>query len=775
MEIDSADTVSIDSLSLSVRVLSEFRDKLKGKINKDVQEINSHPHAKTGQFIDNINESARNNSNSATKVLAQRLDDKSTEELEKFLSALKLHVVSLDPDNYFHILKDPREHAQLVSIVAQHERDQSITGDMFRCSSLKENQRHKQISALSRGFYVLIPRGEAENQLNILKEVFGADCAPTPRDPTLLTSLTKGTLLNYLKSLKDFKDLSLPHIDDLWECIAAPLEGRPVSWQRFRDIYTSLPGTCESTRLHHMKIEDAMSQSLCKLHVVNELFAEDYFDPAYSSPNSAAQSEKRIEELTSKLKEQEKTLLSKKYIADKQLAAAVRANDLSKSEVAMIENFQRKVIEVRKSLEDIEMAEFGLFMSAKHDVTQMRKTASSLSKIKEAEASMFKMAHTSKQALGVCGADPLPGASTEQVKVKLDQISTTLKSKFTVLKATSASLCNQSSTQSHLIEMCIEICMLEVSIIELRLLIAEQELNVESTTELRSHGSVHYHFEKDSGCLQLEGVFARGNELIHDDDDYESEMIIVSEFHPGLFVHAQNWVYISNHEMQQGRFAKELMHGLYCFVTHPELADLAQLGKPFDKLVALMHASIPGRSVNTHEYYHAKRKAFTFFEVHHDGHSFHDARVCKLRDNTKPEDKSSRLVSYVAWHHHHHFDGRHHLNHLLHEDNRHQTSETQGTTVSIIDDDSASDSESDDSDDENGVSKKIGAAAQWSYEEDDTCIHLRGNFAVEQTPRELFEKPKRVVDGHRMSFYLNLGIPVFAGRQGRWIFYSKEE
>ena len=310
-----------------------------------------------------------------------------------------------------------------------------------------------------------------------------------------------------------------------------------------------------------------------------------------------------------------------------------------------------------------------------------------------------------------------------------------------------------------------------------RLEIAEQELDTCASCKLRSHGKIRYHLLKDesnsrskSSTVQIEGVFVRDEEKVHDDDDYETEIVTVSGFRPDKFVSARNWIFISDHDMDHNKFSKDLTAGLYCFILRSSDSSdaLMQLGAAAKQDVALMHASIQNREVSDAEYHQAKRGAFLFFEVRHSGLTFHDSRMCKPL--AADSGASGDVASFAAWHDHHGHYGRLHLNHGLSGD-----ALSGGKAAVAGHEDIGSDSDSDeDSEDDGQESQKIGADAQWSYKEDETGIHLRGNFAKELSPRELFQVPSRPVVGHRMSFHLNLGVPAWNGMLGKWICFTRD-
>ena len=128
------------------------------------------------------------------------------------------------------------------------------------------------------------------------------------------------------------------------------------------------------------------------------------------------------------------------------------------------------------------------------------------------------------------------------------------------------------------------------------------------TSKLCSQGKIRYHLEKSS--LEFEGVFTRDNEIVHDDDDYETEVIKIGIFRPNKFSNAQNWIYISDHEMDQKRFTKELVPGLYCFFLKSQDQDLTKLGTAAEQEIALMHAKVKVAALSMMDY-QAKR-AFLF-------------------------------------------------------------------------------------------------------------------------------------------------------------------
>jgi hypothetical protein len=776
---------SIDNLSARVRILTACRNELVAKIARDVRAMRATVHAKVAEGAEDASVAAEdqgkqgNKKNAAT--LAARLDGYSTAQLVDFLAALKVHVVRLDPNNFFHILEDSREHRQILSRVDHHERDHSLTGDMFACGGRLKSSRPKKAPQLNKGWYVLMPRGKAEYQVRVLQRVFGADCAVTPRDPALLKSLTRGTLLLYLKSLKDFGKEGLTDIDDLWEVISGPLDGRPVTWQRFRDIFTALPGTCERTRLHQMDMKDIMSQSLSQFRVVNELFAEKFLNPIYADPLAAGKQKARLAELRAELQKATASVMELKEATAQRVASAVTNSELPDADRATISVWHDKVDVVRKAFEDVEVGQFGMYTAAKHDLDHLKRSAAPPDEISKAEEGMRRAAVTAKRVLGVCGADPVPGSSSEQVRALLDHALTTLKSKLTVFKATSSvALGKGGNTASELKESSIDICVKELGLITKRLQIAEEELKGGVSCRLRSHGKIRYHFSKgkkdSTSRLQFEGVFARDDEQIHDDDDYETEVIKVAHFLPNTFSHSQNWIYISDHEMGQNKFSKSLMPGLYCFILRSsEDSDaLATLGVAAKQDVSLMHASVRNREVSNAEYYRAKWGAFLYFEVRPGGSGFHDARLLTPKasgDSAGGED----WQSFAAWHDSHSQYGRFHLNHGLNGDAA--GGDAAGSDVPAAgaqagaQNDTESDSDSDEDDGEEA--NKIGADAKWSYKEDDTGIHLRGNFAKERSPRELFGLTSRSVVGHRMSFHLNMGVPAWNGMAGKWICYTR--
>ena len=184
-----------------------------------------------------------------------------------------------------------------------------------------------------------------------------------------------------------------------------------------------------------------------------------------------------------------------------------------------------------------------------------------------------------------------------------------------------------------------------------------------------------------------------------------------------------------------------------------------------------MHAKVRSRTVNDADYHRAKKGAFLFFEIRHGGLTFHDAKVCKPPESDIAEFDESDAVSYLAWHDHHGKYGRLHLNHGLQG-----AGAPKGDSESLEVPEIGSESDSDeDSDSGAEDAEKIGADAQWSYKEDDTGIHLRGNFARELAPGELFGIPSRHVVGHRLSFSLNLGVPAWKGKGGTWTCYTRDE
>ena len=65
------------------------------------------------------------------------------------------------------------------------------------------------------------------------------------------------------------------------------------------------------------------------------------------------------------------------------------------------------------------------------------------------------------------------------------------------------------------------------SLITKRLNIAERAGNT-PTSKLCSQGKIRYHLEKNG--REFEGVFTRDNEIVHGDDDYETEVIKVGIF-----------------------------------------------------------------------------------------------------------------------------------------------------------------------------------------------------------------------------------------------------
>ena len=225
-------------------------------------------------------------------------------QLENYLESLKVQIVRGDPQNFFHVLEDHREHQEILNRIHMEEREEESIFTTISRAFFGSNPpvAHADVTCLEPGWYIKLPQSSGVKQQAQLKKAFGDKIQlGTPvDDPLTLVQLNRhlNDRFQELKKLKE-QDEELKEQDEkenqqgseeqefnfcyLWELLDKEnVDGQSkIGWNDFVKQTWSECCNMEKRTFDNTSVPDIKANAVSQFHVINEYELDMFVDHEY--------------------------------------------------------------------------------------------------------------------------------------------------------------------------------------------------------------------------------------------------------------------------------------------------------------------------------------------------------------------------------------------------------------------------------------------------------------------------------------------------------------